>query len=122
MGYISDEIHDQGLDWADANGMRLYICSQEPATYAEATATYTLGNAAVDTGPTQNAATGTGRRVVVPEITAGAVTGTGNASHWALVDDTSALVAAGPLASIVAIVAGGTFNLPAFSIISRDPI
>jgi hypothetical protein len=122
MSFISDEIHDQGLDWADANGTRLHICSQEPATYAEATATYTLGNAAVNTGAPQNAATGTGRRVEVPAISAGAITGTGDASHWALVDDTSALLAAGPLASTIAVTAGGTFNLPAFNIISRDPV
>ena len=44
MAFINDEVFDQGLDYADTNGTRIDICSQEPATYAAATSTFTLGN------------------------------------------------------------------------------
>lgn len=94
MAFINDEVFDQGLDYADTNGTRIDICSQEPTTYTEATSTYTLGNDTVNTGATQNGATD-GRRVIVPAITAGSVTATGTASHWALTDASSILVATG---------------------------
>ena len=119
MPYINDEVFDQGLDYADANGTRLDICSQEPTTYAEATSTYTLGNDTVNTGAPQAGATD-GRRVIVPAITAGTVTGTGTATHWALTDGASVLIATGALSSSQAVTSGNTFTLDAISITIRD--
>jgi hypothetical protein len=120
MGYVNDEARDQGLDWIDANGTRIDICSQEPTTYAEATSTYTLGNAAVNTGATADAATGTGRRVTVPAVSGASVTATGTATHWALTDASSVLVATGALSASTPVTNGGTFSLAAFDIIIRD--
>lgn len=118
--YINDEVFDQGLDYADTNGTRIDICSQLPSTYTEATSTYTLGNkTSLNTGATQNGATD-GRRVIVPAITDGSVTGTGTASHWALTDGSAILVAAGPLTSSQAVTSGNTFTLDAISITIRD--
>lgn len=119
MAFINDEVFDQGLDYADTNGTRIDICSQEPTTYTEATSTYTLGNDTVNTGATQNGATD-GRRVIVPAITAGSVTATGTASHWALTDGSSVLVATGALSSSQAVTSGNTFSLDAISITIRD--
>lgn len=120
MAYINDEVFDQGLDYADTNGTRIDICSQEPTTYAEATSTYTLGNkASLNTGATEAGATD-GRRVIVPAITDGSVTGTGTASHWALTDATSVLIATGSLGSSQAVTSGNTFTLDAISITIRD--
>lgn len=119
MAFINDEVFDQGLDYADTNGTRLDITSQEATTYTEATSTYTLGNDTVNTGATQNGATD-GRRVIVPAITAGSVTGTGTASHWALTDGTSVLIATGALSSSQSVTSGNTFSLDAVSITVRD--
>ena len=119
MAYINDEVFDQGLDYADTNGTRLDICSQEPTTYAEATSTDTLGNDTVNTGATEAGATD-GRRVIVPAISAGTVTGTGTATHWALTDGSAVLVATGPLSSSQAVTSGNTFTLDAISITIRD--
>lgn len=119
MAFINDEVFDQGLDYADTNGTRLDICSQEPTTYAEATSTYTLGNDTVNTGATVAGATD-GRRVIVPAITSGSVTGTGTATHWALTDGTSVLIATGALSSSQAVTSGNTFSLDAVSITIRD--
>jgi len=120
MAFISDEIFDQGLDYADTNGTRIDVCSQEPTTYAQATSTYTLGNkTGLNTGATEDGATD-GRRVQVPAITDGSVTATGTASHWALTDGTSALLATGSLTSSTAITSGDTFTLDAISITIRD--
>lgn len=121
MPYLNDEAMDQGLDWVNTNGTRIDICSQEPTTYAEATSTYTLGNkTGLNTGATENGDT-SGRKVVVPAITDGSVTGTGTATHWALTDGTATLVATGALSSSQAVTSGNTFTLTAIDITIADP-
>ena len=119
MTFIADTVFDNGLTTVDTNGTRLDICSQEPTTYAEATSTYTLGNDTVNTGAAEAGATD-GRRVIVPAITAGSVTGTGTATHWALTNGSSVLYATGSLSSSQAVTSGNTFTLDAVSITIRD--
>lgn len=120
MAFINDEVFDGGLDYADTNGTRIDICSQEPANYTEATSTYTLGNkTGLNTGAPEAGATD-GRRVIVPAITDGSVTGNGTASHWALTDGAAILVATGSLSSSQAVTSGNTFTLDAISITIRD--
>jgi hypothetical protein len=120
MAFLSDEVLDQGLDYLDTNGTRIDICSQEPTTYAEATSTYTLGNDTVNTGAPEDGDS-SGRKVVVPAITAGTVTGTGTATHWALTDGSSELLAVGALASSQAVTSGNEFTLTAIDITIPDP-
>lgn len=118
--YLNDEIFDQGLDWAIANGSRIDITSQVATTYAEATSTYTLGNkTGLTLGATEAGATD-GRRTQVPQITDGSVTGTDTATHWALTDASAILVATGPLSSSQAVTSGNTFSLDAISLTIRD--
>ena len=118
--YINDEVFDGGLDYADTNGTRVDITSQAATTYAEATSTYTLGNkTGLNTGAPQAGGTD-GRKVVVPAITDGSVTGTDTATHWALTDGSSILVATGPLSSSQAVTSGNTFTLGAIDITIRD--
>ena len=117
--FISDTIFDTGLAVLTANLDRMDICSQEPTTYTEATSTYTLGNVAVTTGAAQNGATD-GRRVIIPAITTGSVTGTGTASHHAGTDGSSVLYTTAALTSSQAVTSGNTFNLDAISVTIRD--
>lgn len=117
MSLIADYVLDAALAKLDTEANRLDICSQEPTTYAEATSTYTLGNktslsvgAPADRSPS-------GRKVTVAAITDGSVTGTGTASHWAIVDTgNSRLLATGALSSSQAVTNGNTFTLGAFDI------
>ena len=119
MAFINDEVFDQGLDYADTNGTRIDITSTDPGgTYATVTGN-TLGNDTVNTGVTQDGVTD-GRRVVVPAITAGSVTGTGTATHWALTNGTDTVIASGALSSSQAVTSGNTFTLDAISITIRD--
>ena len=119
MAFISDTVFDNGLTVVDTNGTRLDICSTEPTTYTEATSTFTLGNDTVNTGAPTNGATD-GRRVIVPAISAGTVTGTGTAGFWALTNGSDTLYATGSLASSQAVTTGNTFSLDAVSITIRD--
>jgi hypothetical protein len=119
--YLNDEVTDQGLDYADTNGTRIDICSALPTTYAEATSTFSLGNkTGLNTGATQNGAS-SGRRVIVPAITDGNVTGNGTATHWALTDGSGTLIAAQTLASSQVVTSGNVFTLPAINITIPDP-
>ncbi len=120
MPFMSDEVFDTGLDYADTNGTRIDITSSEATTYTEATSTNTLGNkTGLNTGATEAGATD-GRRVIVPAITDGSVTGTGTADSWALTDGSSILVATGALSSSQAVTSGNTFTLDAISLTVRD--
>lgn len=120
MAFISDNVFDSGLAYLTTNGGRLDICSQAPTTYAEATSTYTLGNkTGLNTGATQDGATD-GRRVIVPAITDGTVTGTATATHWALTNGSDTLIATGALTASQAVTSGNTFTLDAISLTIRD--
>ena len=118
MAFIIDAVYDNGLTYAQTNGTRLDITSAEATTYAAATSTLTLGNDAVTVGTPSNGAVD-GRRVQIPEITAGTVTGTGDATHWALTNGTDKLIATGTLTS-QSVTSGNTFSLSAISITLRD--
>ena len=123
MSYLNDLALDSGLDWVDSNGTRVDICSQEPATYGEATTagTYSLGN---KTGVNPDAPAdrgGGGRMVNIPAITDGSVTNTGTATHWAITDGASILVATYTLSAGQGVTSGNTFTLTAFEIGIPDP-
>ena len=122
MAYLNDRVLDNGLTVLDTEANRLDICSQAPTTYTEATSTYTLGNktslsvgAPADRSPS-------GRKVTVAAITDGTVSGTGTATHVAIVDTVnSRLLAVQALSASQAVTSGNTFTLPAFDIGIPDP-
>lgn len=123
MAFINDYIFDAALAILDAEADRLDICSQEPTSYAEATATYSLGNkAAVAIGAPEDR-TPSGRKVVVPAITDGNATASGTATHWAVVDTVnSRLLASGSLTNPQVITSGNTFTLDAIDIGMADAV
>ena len=123
MVYLNDRVLDFGLSVLDLEADRIDICSQEPATYSEATTggTYSLGNK--DHGASGTAfgsigdGTPSGRKVSSTSVTDGSVTNTGTASHYAVTDTTAArLLAANTLSSSQAVTSGNTFTLASFDI------
>lgn len=120
MAFLNDLALDEGLDWVDTNGTRVDILSQEAAVYGDI-ATYGLGN---KTGVNPDAPAdrgGGGRMVNIPAITDGSVTGDGTATHWALSDGASLLVASYSLATGQGVSNGNTFTLTAFEVGIPDP-
>ena len=120
--YLNDRVLDNGLTVLDTEADKLYLCSQQPATFAEATSTYALGNkTAISVGSPADG-TVNGRRVTVGAISGGSITATGTATHYALVDSTnSRLLAAHTLSASQAVTNGNTFSLAAFDITIPDP-
>lgn len=121
MAYLNDSALDAGLAYVITNGTRLELCSSEPANYA-GIAAVALANkpgitcAAASNGPTS------GRKTTTPAVTDGTVTGTGTATHWALHNGSSTLVASGALASSQSMTSGNTFTLGAITINLLDAI
>jgi len=118
MAYLHDDVLDLGLAELDVDATRLDICKTAcPTTYTQATSTYTLGNKTSLNVGSPIARSPSGRKVVVPAITDGAVTGTDTAAYWALSDPgTSRLLAAGSLSAPQGVTNGNTFTLASFEI------
>ena len=121
MAFLSDNVLDFGVDYVDGNGANLYICSGAPANYTQASSTLALGNKdGVTISAPQNGAS-SGRRVVISAISDGSVSATGTATHWALTDGTSELLAWQTLGASQGVTNGNTFSLTAISITIPDP-
>jgi hypothetical protein len=122
MATLNNRVFDNGLTVLDTEANRIDITSQEATSYAEATSTYTLGNStSLSIGAPQDRSGG-GREVVVSAITDGSVTGTGTATHYAIVDTVnSRLLATGSLTASQSVTSGNTFTLSSVAIGIPDP-
>lgn len=123
MSLLADYILDAALSKLDTEANRLDICSVEPATYTAATSTNTLGNKTSLSIGTPADRTPNGRKVTVAAFTDGAVTATGTASHYAIVDTVnSRLLGTNALAASQAVTNGNAFGLSAFDIGIPDAV
>ena len=120
-GWFHDDALDAQLNVVKNNSENLYLCSAQPATFAEANTTYKLGTKATPTftGPADHTS---GRKITVDAISGGTVSATNTATHWALTDDSaSKLLATQALSAPQSVTSGNTFSLPAFIISVPDP-
>lgn len=120
MPYINDRVLDNGLAVLTAEMTRIDICSQEPATYTEATSTYSLGSKTGIAVPSPVARIPSGRKVVVPAVlnaSPGNVTANGTATHHAGTDPVnSRLLVAGALNAAQPVTAGNTFTTSSYDV------
>ena len=117
MATLNNRVFDNGLTVLDTEATRVDVTSQEASTYAEATSTYTLGNSTSLSIGAPADRSGGGRKVAVAAITDGSITGTGTATHYALVDtNNSRLLATGSLTASQSVTSGNTFTLATFDI------
>ena len=122
MALLDNRVYDNGLTVLDTEANKILITSQEATTYTEANATYALGNSSTLSIAAPSDRSGGGREVVVAAITDGSVSGTGTATHYAIVDTgNTRLLAAGSLSASQAVTSGNTFTLSSVSIGIPDP-
>lgn len=122
MATLNDRVFDNGLTVLDTEANAIHVTSQEAADYAGATSTYTLGNSTSLSVGAPADRTGGGREVTVAQITDGSITGTGTATHYAIVDTVnSRLLATGALTASQSVTNGNTFTLASFKIGIPDP-
>jgi hypothetical protein len=122
MATLNDRVFDNGLTVLDTEANAIHITSQEATDYTDATSTSTLGNStSLSIGAPQDR-TGGGREVVVAAISDGSITGTGTATHYAIVDTVnSRLLATGTLTASQSVTTGNTFTLSSVTIGIPDP-
>tara|TARA_R110000822_G_scaffold7074_1_gene29263 strand:+ start:3655 stop:4023 length:369 start_codon:yes stop_codon:yes gene_type:complete len=121
MATLDNRVFDNGLTVLDTEANRINITSAEASSFANVAAV-TLGNStSLSIGAPQDRSGG-GREVVVAAITDGSVTGTGTATHYAIVDTVnSRLLATGSLTASQAVTSGNTFTLSSVAIGIPDP-
>lgn len=122
MATLNDRVLDNGLTVLNTEASRVDICSQEPASYAEATSTYTLGSETSISISAPADASPNGRKVTLAAVSGASVTGTGTATHYAISDTgNSRLLATGSLSASQVVTSGNTFSLTASDIRIPDP-
>jgi hypothetical protein len=122
MATLDNRVFDNGLSVLDTEANKVLVTSQEASTYTEANSTYALGNSTSLSIGAPADRSGGGRKVAVAAVTDGSVTGTGTATHYALVDtNNSRLLATGSLTASQAVTSGNTFTLATFDIGIPDP-
>lgn len=122
MATLNNRVFDNGLSVLDTEANKILVTSQEATTYTEANATYALGNSTSLSIGAPADRIGGGREVTVAAISDGSVTGTGTATHFAVVDTLNTrLLATGSLTASQAVTSGNTFTLGAFTIGIPDP-
>jgi hypothetical protein len=122
MASLGDRVFDAGLNTLDTEANKITITSQEATTYTEANATYSLGSSTSLSIGAPSDRSGGGREVTVSAISDGSVSGTGTATHYAIVDTVnSRLLATGSLNASQSVTSGNTFTLATFKIGIPDP-
>jgi hypothetical protein len=116
---LDDRVLDVGLAALDTEADKIFVCSQHPTTYAEATSTYALGVKVFSAGAVFGApASGSpGRSVTSVAVTDGVITANGTVTAWAIVDSAnSRLLATGPVTGSKAVTIGQGFTLGAMTL------
>lgn len=122
MATLNNRVFDNGLTVLDTEANVIHITSQEATTYAEASSTYTLGNSTSLSIAAPSDRSGGGRKVSVAAISDGTISGTGSATHYAIIDtNNSRLLVTGSLTASQAVTSGNTFTLATFDIGIPDP-
>jgi hypothetical protein len=121
MAALNDLVLDAALDYIDANTETLHILTGDPGVTWSNIAALGIGNKATPTINVPEDAT-SGRKIVIPEITDGTVTGTDTATHFALTDDTGTeILVSQALDSSQAVTNENTFTLTEIEINIPDP-
>jgi len=127
MAFIADTVLDGGLSYIADTGDTLHLCSQEPTTYTEASSTYTLANIALTEGDgngdyTIAAGDTSGRKITLGAQTVN-VTGSGTATHYAIVDAVGSELIATNTMQNVALSGSGTQDVSAVDVLElQDPV
>jgi hypothetical protein len=122
MATLNDRVFDNGLTVLDTEASAIHVTSQESTTYTEATSTHTLGNSTSLSIGAPADRSGGGREVTVAAISDGSITGTGTATHYAIVDvSNTRLLVTGSLSASQSVTSGNTFTVASFAIGIPDP-
>ena len=119
--WTNDSAMDAACSYISTNYAQIYLCSQQPANYTEASTTYALagktGISSGTTGPADGDASG--RKITIDAVTSISVSASGTANHVAITS-TDALLAV-TTCTDQALTTGNTAQTAAFDIEFLDP-
>jgi hypothetical protein len=125
MPTLDNRVFDNGLTVLDTEANVFHLTSAEATSFANVASVTLANNTNLLIGAPQDRPGG-GREVVVAALSGndvGTVTGTGTATHYALVDTVnSRLLATGLLQSSQAVTSGNTFATTSVAIGIPDPV
>jgi hypothetical protein len=112
---IPDAVIDAMLDLIGASeGDRLFICSAQPATYAEASATYDLATHVLTSGDWSKSNGDTsGRKLILAAQSAITVDHTGDATHYVIGKSGDTSLKLIGTCTLQTLTQGNTVNFPA---------
>lgn len=117
----SDPVLDNGIQYIKDNAILMTVCTSEPTTYAEATATYKLADVVVSSGDfTISNGDTNGRKVRVAAKSAVPIDTNGTALHVALCSGAALLIVT--TCTSQALTAGGTVDIPVWDDEIADPV
>jgi hypothetical protein len=121
---INTTVQDQLLNYIKTNGTRLCLCSAQPTTYTEATATYELADVVLASGDyTLAAGDVNGRKMTVAAKSSVPVDFAGTCTHAAIVDVTgTTLLWVTTTASTVLTAGGATVDIGSFKLEVNNPV
>jgi hypothetical protein len=121
--YINPSVLDLALNDIKTNANKLVLCSTQPTTYAEANATYKLGEVAMASGDYTLANGDTsGRKITVAAKTGVPVSSSGTVTHVALVDTTNSILKFVTTTASTAVASGGTCDVGTFKDEIQAPV
>jgi len=122
MAALGNSVFDNGLNHIDSATENLYLLSADPGLVWANIATYALGVKASPAISSPADRTLGGREVTISAITDGAVTATGDGTHYALTDDSANdILVVGTLTSTLSVTIGGVFATESFIVGIPDP-
>lgn len=117
---VHNDVLDGALDIIKNNVTEMIVCSAEPTTFTEATATYALADVVMASGDFTHADGDTsGRKTTVASKAGVTVDTTGTGTHVALCDGTRLLYVT--TCTSQALTSGNTITFPAWDIEIADP-
>lgn len=127
MGFFANDYVLEGALERIAEADRLFLCSDEPATYNEASSTMMLAQDTLTPGDGNGDFTvadgdSNGRKVTVDARTIASASNSGTANHVALCDSgNSRVLWVGTLSSSIGITSGNPVYVPDFKVTVPDP-
>ena len=123
---VNNDVLDAMLDYIADNGDILTVCSTEPTTYTEATATYKLADVTLTKGDgngdyTIGEGDTSGRKLTVAEQANFDVATSGTAQHVAICDSVNSKLLYVTTCTSQALTAGNQVTVPAWDIEVADP-
>lgn len=121
--FADNDMIDASLNYLKTNCDRLFVCSQQPANWVEANATYNLGTVTMAAGNYTGPADGdtNGRKITVNQMSGFNASANGNASHIVLGISGNTTIKYGTTCANQAVTSGNPLQVNAWDIEIADP-